>query len=118
MPENGAAAVTDPSINANWQTPEEAVPNDGAQKSTGTHRSVSSDVQPDTEPRKRKASDQAKPTSAKKPRQAGAVPRRTNIDKKWEAPFVYTDEHSPLTNADLRVRTSSLFQNFYLTVMI
>lgn len=93
----------------------ESVPNDGAQSSTGTRRSVSSDGQLDTESRKRKASEPAKPTSAKKPRQAGATPRKTNIDRKWEAPFVYTDEKSPLTNADLRVRTSSLFREFYLT---
>ncbi|KAK1780464.1 Asx homology domain-containing protein [Copromyces sp. CBS 386.78] len=88
--------------NASGQTPQEAVLDDDAQSSKGTRRSVSSDGQLDTEPRKRKASDQAKPTSAKKPRQAGAASKKTNLDRKWEAPFVYTDEHSPLTNADLR----------------
>ena len=108
MPGKEAAAVTGPSINANGHTPEEAIPTNGVRNSTGTRRSISSDGQLDTEPRKRKASDQAKPASTKKPRQVGAMPRKTSIDKKWEAPFVYTDENSPLTNADLRVRTSSL----------
>lgn len=82
---------------------------DDAQSSRGTHRSESGDAQLDTESRKRKASDQDKSSTAKKPRHA-AAPKKTNLDRKWEAPFVYTDEKSPLTNADLRVRISSLFR--------
>lgn len=31
--------------------------------------------------------------------------RKSAKDKKWEAPFVYTDERSPLARVDLRVRT-------------
>ncbi|KAK3402965.1 Asx homology domain-containing protein [Sordaria brevicollis] len=70
------------------------------QDSRGT-RSESRNSQPDTESRKRKASEEDKSSSAKKPRHATA-PKKTTLDKKWEAPFVYTDEKSPLTNADLR----------------
>lgn len=132
IPKIGAAAVTDPSINgqdfkgpknedpstvtkrarknASGQTPEDAVLNGDAQSSRDTRRSESSGEQLDTEPRKRKASDQDKSSTAKRPQHAGAAPKKTNLDRKWEAPFVYTDENSPLTNADLRVRTSSLFQ--------
>jgi len=63
--------------------------------------------------RARSASDSA---SAKKPRSAPAripakeraaprkaAPRKSAQDRKWEAPFVYTDSKSPLTNADIRV---------------
>lgn len=46
------------------------------------------------------------PTPAKKP----AMPTRKSAkDKKWEAPFVYTDEKSPLTEADLRVSIHPAF---------
>ena len=96
--------------NASGQTPERAVLDDDVQTSRGTRRSESSNELQDTESRKRKASDQDKPSTAKKPRHAGAASRKSNLDRKWEAPIVYTDEKSPLTNADLRVRTSFLFQ--------
>jgi len=47
------------------------------------------------------------PTPAKKP--ATSTTRKSAKDKKWEAPFVYTDEKSPLTNADLRASTRPRF---------
>lgn len=75
--------------------------NDDAQSSRGTRRSESRGAQLDAESRKRKASEQDKSSTAKKPRHAAAA-KKTNLDRKWEAPFVYTDENSPLTNADLR----------------
>ncbi|KAL2266553.1 hypothetical protein VTJ83DRAFT_5905 [Remersonia thermophila] len=49
---------------------------------------------------KRKA-DAGHGNPAKKTRPAPA-PRKSAKDKRWEAPFVYTDERSPLANADLR----------------
>ncbi|KAH6850789.1 Asx homology domain-containing protein [Chaetomium sp. MPI-CAGE-AT-0009] len=51
---------------------------------------------------KRKASISNNPVSTKKPRQVAPTPRKSAQDKKWEAPFVYTDSKSPLANADLR----------------
>ncbi|KAK3297524.1 ASXH domain-containing protein [Chaetomium fimeti] len=51
---------------------------------------------------KRKASISHNPGSTKKPRQVAPTPRKSAQDKKWEAPFVYTDSKSPLANADLR----------------
>ncbi|KAK3491553.1 Asx homology domain-containing protein [Neurospora crassa] len=87
---------------ASGQTPEEAVLNNDAWSSKVTRHSGSSDEQLGTELGKRKASDQDKSSTAKRPRHAGEAPKKTNLDRKWGAPFVYTDEKSPLTNADLR----------------
>ncbi|EGZ67527.1 hypothetical protein NEUTE2DRAFT_142356, partial [Neurospora tetrasperma FGSC 2509] len=84
------------------QTPEEAALNNDAWSSKVTRHSGSSDEQLGTELGKRKASDQDKSSTAKRPRHAGEAPKKTNLDRKWGAPFVYTDEKSPLTNADLR----------------
>jgi hypothetical protein len=56
---------------------------------------------------KRKASISRKPAPAKKVRRVLSAPRKSAQDKKWEAPFVYTDSKSPLANADLRVSISS-----------
>lgn len=42
------------------------------------------------------------PTTETKPTPSA---RKSAKEKKWEAPFVYTDEKSPLVNVDLRVRT-------------
>jgi hypothetical protein len=53
---------------------------------------------------KRKASMSSKPVSSKKPRRVTSAGKKSAQDKKWEAPFVYTDAKSPLANADLRVR--------------
>lgn len=55
---------------------------------------------------KRKASMSRKPVSSKKPRRVLSAGKKSAQDKKWEAPFVYTDAKSPLANADLRVRIS------------
>lgn len=52
---------------------------------------------------KRKASISKNPASTKKPRHAAPAARKSAQDKKWEAPFVFTDSKSPLVNADLRV---------------
>jgi hypothetical protein len=52
---------------------------------------------------KRKASVSNNPVSIKKPRHVAPAARKSAQDKKWEAPFVYTDSKSPLANADLRV---------------
>ncbi len=52
---------------------------------------------------KRKASISRKPVPSKKPRRVVAAPKKTAQDKKWEAPFVYTDSRSRLADADLRV---------------
>ncbi len=52
---------------------------------------------------KRKAGAPRISTAAKKPRRV-AVPKQTAQDKKWEAPFVYTNPQSGLAKADLRVR--------------
>jgi hypothetical protein len=53
---------------------------------------------------KRKASVSNNPISIKKPRHvAPPAARKSAQDKRWEAPFVYTDSKSPLANADLRV---------------
>ncbi|KHE80219.1 hypothetical protein GE21DRAFT_7949 [Neurospora crassa] len=87
---------------ASGQTPEEAVLKTDAWSSKATRHSGSSDEQLGTELGKRKASDQDKSSTTKRPRHAGDAPKKTNLDRKWEAPFVYTDEKSPLTNADLR----------------
>ncbi|KAK3499883.1 ASXH domain-containing protein [Neurospora hispaniola] len=87
---------------ASGQTPEEAALNNDAWSSKITRHSGSSDEQLGTELGKRKASDQDKSSTAKRPRHAGEAPKKTNLDRKWGAPFVYTDEKSPLTNADLR----------------
>ncbi|KAK4042885.1 Asx homology domain-containing protein [Parachaetomium inaequale] len=51
---------------------------------------------------KRKASISRKSAPAKKVRRVLSAPRKSAQDKKWEAPFVYTDSKSPLANADLR----------------
>jgi hypothetical protein len=53
---------------------------------------------------KRKASMSSKPATSKKPRRVASAAKKSAQDKKWEAPFVYTDAKSPLANADLRVR--------------
>ncbi len=66
-------------------TPQDS--DDGAQSST----------------QKRKASISCKPVPSKKPRRVVAAPKKTAQDKKWEAPFVYTDSRSRLADADLRV---------------
>lgn len=52
---------------------------------------------------KRKASISGKSVSSKKPRRVSSAPKKSAKDKKWEAPFVYTDARSPLAQADLRV---------------
>ncbi|KAL2260891.1 hypothetical protein VTK26DRAFT_4999 [Humicola hyalothermophila] len=44
----------------------------------------------------------SKPAPAKKPRPTLAALRKSAKDRKWQAPFVYTDEKSPLALADLR----------------
>ncbi|KAL1840726.1 hypothetical protein VTJ49DRAFT_166 [Mycothermus thermophilus] len=60
---------------------------------------VTSDIaQPATQKRKADAGP-GNPTKKTRPTPA---PRKSAKDKKWEAPFVYTDEKSPLANADLR----------------
>ncbi|KAH6640913.1 Asx homology domain-containing protein [Chaetomium tenue] len=51
---------------------------------------------------KRKASISKNPASTKKPRHAAPATRKSAQDKKWEAPFVFTDSKSPLAVADLR----------------
>ena len=50
---------------------------------------------------KRKASVSRKQAPAKKPRRIVVATKRS--DRKWEAPFVYTDTKSPLAHANLRV---------------
>jgi hypothetical protein len=61
---------------------------------------------------KRKANMSTKPVSSKKPRHVVSAAKKSAQDKKWEAPFVYTDAKSPLANADLRVRIY-LFSHSY-----
>lgn len=53
---------------------------------------------------KRKAHSSRKSAEAKKPRRTLPAARKSAQDRKWEAPFVYTDSKSPLARADLRVR--------------
>jgi hypothetical protein len=60
---------------------------------------------------KRKANMSSKPVPSKKPRHVVSAGKKSAQDKKWEAPFVYTDAKSPLANADLRVRIY-LFSHF------
>ena len=84
---------------ATTKTEDEAKPptphdsDDGAQSST----------------QKRKASISRKAVPSKKPRRVVATPKKTAQDKKWEAPFVYTDSRSRLADADLRVCAPFLF---------
>jgi hypothetical protein len=61
-----------------------------------------SDEDAQSSTQKRKASISRKPVPSKKPRRVSA-PKKTAQDKKWEAPFVYTDSRSSLADADLRV---------------
>ncbi|KAK4250379.1 hypothetical protein C7999DRAFT_11854 [Corynascus novoguineensis] len=57
---------------------------------------------------KRKASIARKPASAKKARSITSGDRKSAAqDKKWEAPFVFTNSKSPLANASLRASTRS-----------
>lgn len=52
---------------------------------------------------KRKATSQGrKSSSTKNPRRSTSGPKKTAKDRKWEAPFVFTDPKSPLASADLR----------------
>lgn len=58
---------------------------------------------------KRKASVSRKSAPAKKARHTASGARKTSAqDRKWEAPFVFTDPRSPLAYADLRVSVLSL----------
>ncbi|KAK4105061.1 hypothetical protein N658DRAFT_395837, partial [Parathielavia hyrcaniae] len=51
---------------------------------------------------KRKASISRTPAPTKKPRRVVPAQRKSAQERKWEAPFVYTDPKAPLANADLR----------------
>lgn len=61
---------------------------------------VKADEGEDAEPEKPKDSG----TKAKRPSVSG--PKKSAQDRKWEAPFVFTNEKSPLDGTVLRVRTS------------
>ncbi|KAK4156479.1 Asx homology domain-containing protein [Chaetomidium leptoderma] len=63
---------------------------------------VGSDDGGQSSAQKRKASISRKPLPVKKPRRVASATKKSAQDKKWEAPFVYTDSKSPLANADLR----------------
>jgi hypothetical protein len=58
--------------------------------------------QPSTQ--KRKASMFRTPAAVMKARRIILATKKSAQDKKWEAPFVYTDPKAPLAKADLRVR--------------
>jgi hypothetical protein len=53
---------------------------------------------------KRKGSIFRTPAPVKKARRVVLTNKKSVQDKKWEAPFVYTDPKAPLAKADLRVR--------------
>jgi hypothetical protein len=53
---------------------------------------------------KRKGSIFRTPAPVKKARRVVLTTKKSAQDKKWEAPFVYTDPKAPLAKADLRVR--------------
>ncbi|KAK3326256.1 Asx homology domain-containing protein [Apodospora peruviana] len=54
------------------------------------------------QPKRRRITPTRKPIPKTPSGCAPAVPRKTAKARKWEAPFVYTDAKSPLTQADLR----------------
>jgi hypothetical protein len=80
-----------------------ALDNEAEAEESITARQSSDDDLPRTRKRKSMVPQPWNPTPQKQPRRGAAVVKRTAKEKKWEAPFVYTDDRSPLAKADLRV---------------